>query len=122
MNKQRVYDLFIQFLHRREEYENETNAFFLEKLRSEISKGNVSKICSKLTSNGWIRKSQLSDNKKEIYFRLTPTGKKLFALHEDQHEIIQRKFIRLLDRYDETEVEFMKRVLTDAIDCLGEFP
>lgn len=27
MNKQRVYDLFIQFLHRREEYENEKTRF-----------------------------------------------------------------------------------------------
>ena len=154
MNKQHVYDLFIKFLHRREEYENEKNAFFLEKLRSEIpnvtalnltevhviacigehepinltsiaermdiSKGNISKICSKLTNNGWIRKSQLSDNKKEVYFRLTASGKKLFVFHEEQHGHIQEKFIRLLDRYDEAEVEFMKKFLADAIDYLGE--
>lgn len=46
--------------------------------RIELSKGTVSKVSTKLLKEGWIRRTQLNDNKKEIYFRLTPLGKNSF--------------------------------------------
>lgn len=83
-----------------------------------ISKGNISKICSKLLKEDWIRKTQLSDNKKEVYFRLTAAGKKAFMLHEQLHGRAQQLFVRFLDRYDGEQLSFLKRVLMDGIASL----
>jgi DNA-binding MarR family transcriptional regulator len=88
--------------------------------KMEISKGNVSKVCTKLLKQGWVRKTQLSDNKKEIFIRLTPSGKKLFDLHEELHMKVQQHFMSFLDLYSETELEFAKRFLIDLIDFYGK--
>ncbi|MBW7457072.1 MarR family transcriptional regulator [Paenibacillus sepulcri] len=83
--------------------------------RMDISKGNISKICAKLVKQDWARKTQLSDNKKEIFFRLTSRGKKLFDLHEELHVKAQEQFMSFLGLYNETELEFAKRFLGDII-------
>jgi DNA-binding MarR family transcriptional regulator len=85
----------------------------------EISKGNISKVCTKLLQHNWVRKTQLSDNKKEIFFRLTPAGKKLFDLHEELHMKAEMQFLGFLDSYQEKELEFAKRFLRDLTDYYG---
>lgn len=81
-----------------------------------LSKGNTSKIAKKLLEAGWVRKAQLNDNKKEVYFRLTPAGKKLFAAHDDLHKKEEQRMYEFLERYDETELEFIKRLFEDLSD------
>ncbi len=39
------------------------------------TKATVSRISTKLLGAGFLHRTQLSDNKKEVYFRLTPAGK-----------------------------------------------
>ncbi|NEZ44074.1 MarR family transcriptional regulator [Paenibacillus alvei] len=85
-----------------------------------ISKGNISKINSRLLKEGWIRKSQLNDNKKEIYFRLTPMGKKVFSLHEQYHDRAHQLFNRFISRYSTEQLEFMKQLLQDGITAIQE--
>lgn len=85
--------------------------------RMELSKGTVSKVSTKLLKEGWIRRTQLNDNKKEIYFRLTPL-KKLFLVHERLHAKAQHQLFEFLDRYSSEELNVLKRLLSDGVGFL----
>ncbi len=51
-----------------------------------ITKGAVSKITRKLLDQQLILASQLPENKKDIYFRLTERGREVVQWHQDFHE------------------------------------
>lgn len=51
-----------------------------------MTRGAASKITKKLLDKGYIARYQLPDNKKEIYFQLTPKGKSINARHEALHQ------------------------------------
>lgn len=51
-----------------------------------LSKANVTKISTKLIKEEFINRYQLSDNKKEVYFKLTRKGRQIFDLHEKLHK------------------------------------
>lgn len=80
-----------------------------------LSKGNVSKVTTRLLKNGWVRKTQLNDNKKEVFFRLTAPGKQLYVIHEELHDRAQEKFMGILHAYSEAELEVVKRFILDLI-------
>ncbi|WP_145022709.1 MarR family transcriptional regulator [Paenibacillus sp. Y412MC10] len=84
--------------------------------KMKLSKGNTSKIASKLLKAGWVRKAQLNDNKKEVYFRLTPAGKKLFAAHDELHMMEKQRMYEFLGRYSDAELELIKRLFADMVD------
>lgn len=50
-----------------------------------MTRGAISKLTKKLIEKGLIESYQKSDNKKEIYFRLTEQGKVIYQIHEDLH-------------------------------------
>jgi len=50
-----------------------------------MTRGAISKLTKKLMQKGLIESYQKSDNKKEIYFRLTERGKVVYKIHEDLH-------------------------------------
>ncbi|WP_235439609.1 MarR family transcriptional regulator [Paenibacillus sp. DMB20] len=81
-----------------------------------LSKGNTSKVTNKLLKAGWVRKAQLNDNKKEVYFRLTTAGKKLFALHDELHNKEQQRMYKFLDKYSESELDLIKQLFGDLVD------
>ncbi|RAR43230.1 MarR family transcriptional regulator [Paenibacillus sp. MDMC362] len=81
-----------------------------------LSKGNTSKITNKLLKAGWVRKAQLNDNKKEVYFRLTAAGKRLFAIHDEFHIKEQQRMNEFLERYSDSELDFIKRLFGDLAD------
>lgn len=85
-----------------------------ERLR--ISKATVSRICSKLLSNDIIRRTQLSDNKKEVYFRLNPKGKRLNVLHDRAHQELEQRFSDILDQYNEEELLIVQRLFRDILN------
>lgn len=51
-----------------------------------MTRGAISKMTKKLEKKGIIESYQKPDNKKEIYFRLTEQGKKVFHIHEKLHK------------------------------------
>ncbi|KXZ18828.1 MarR family transcriptional regulator [Bacillus nakamurai] len=81
--------------------------------KMETTKATVSRICSKFLQAGFLRRTRLSDNKKEVYFRLAPAGKELHSLHQEYHENIKERFMRFLDRYTEEELLFAERLFRD---------
>lgn len=51
-----------------------------------MTRGAISKLTKKLIEKGLIESYQKTDNKKEIYFRLTKQGISVFKIHEDLHK------------------------------------
>ncbi|MNN87067.1 MarR family protein [compost metagenome] len=72
-----------------------------------ITKGAVSKITRKLLDQGLIRKTQLPDNLKEIFFYVTPLGAELAELHRLFHEEQDQKAMGLLSSFDVTSLEIV---------------
>ncbi|PRP53149.1 MarR family transcriptional regulator [Bacillus halotolerans] len=77
------------------------------------TKATVSRISTKLLGAGFLHRTQLSDNKKEVYFRLTPAGKKLHSLHQYYHQKVEQRFLSFFDRYTEEEILFAERLFRD---------
>ncbi|MGF7049666.1 DNA-binding MarR family transcriptional regulator [Paenibacillus sp. DS2015] len=73
----------------------------------EITKGAVSKITRKLLDQGLIRKTQLPDNLKEIYFSVTPLGAELAELHQVFHQEKDQKSMKLLTSFDAASLEIV---------------
>ncbi|MEC1663180.1 MarR family transcriptional regulator [Bacillus halotolerans] len=79
------------------------------------TKATVSRISTKLLGAGFLHRTQLSDNKKEVYFRLTPAGKKLHSLHQYYHQKVEQRFLSFFDRYTEEEILFAERLFRDLV-------
>ncbi|WP_055108156.1 MarR family transcriptional regulator [Paenibacillus ihumii] len=89
-----------------------------EKLK--LSKASITKISKKLLDLDLIRRTQLNDNRKEVYFRLTPYGKQLFELHRDMHEAEEQRFMRFLDNYSESELQTIFKFFQGMARYVGE--
>ncbi|WP_207671264.1 MarR family transcriptional regulator [Paenibacillus cymbidii] len=79
------------------------NTSIAEKMN--LSKASISKISHKLLQQGFIKRSQMIDNKKEVYFTLSPKGKKIFELHVTMHKLIEERFITVLNSLSESEIQ-----------------
>ncbi|SCV21458.1 MarR family transcriptional regulator [Bacillus cereus] len=56
-----------------------------------VTRGAISRMTKKLIKKGLIESYQKSENKKEIYFRLTEQGKEIYKIHEDLHKEFQER-------------------------------
>ncbi|AOP14795.1 MULTISPECIES: MarR family transcriptional regulator [Bacillus] len=83
--------------------------------KMEFSKATVSRITAKLTEKGLVSKTQLSDNKKEIYFRLSHKGRSIHHLHQREHDKIEQRFKRFLSRYSSDEILFARALFRDLL-------
>lgn len=81
-----------------------------------MTRGAVSKICSRLQKKGAIEKIKLADNQKEIFFILTTEGERLFHAHEVLHQQSQAKWSALFDQYDQSEKQAISRFFVDVIN------
>lgn len=94
------------------------NTAIAEKM--ELSKASITKISAKLLEDGFVKRTQLNDNKKEVYFRLTPKGRKLFVIHERLHKNEEENFFEFLDNYSAAELDFIKRFFQDTAGYLEQ--
>ena len=78
----------------------------------QMTRGAISKMTKKLSAKGLIEKYTLEKNKKEVYFRLTENGIKLYKEHEKRHKLWEERDMQFLQRYSEEEIcvltKFMK--------------
>ncbi|MEF2969095.1 MarR family transcriptional regulator [Paenibacillus sp. M1] len=81
-----------------------------------LTKGAVSKITRKLLGQGLIRKTQLPDNLKEIYFSVTPLGAELAELHRLFHQEQDRKAMELLASFDAASLGIVADFLEKLAD------
>ncbi|MEK5033581.1 MarR family transcriptional regulator [Paenibacillus sp. FSL R7-0302] len=81
-----------------------------------LSKASITKISTKLLQDGCIKRSRMNDNKKEIYFSLTPKGRQLFELHARMHENLEEKFIEKMGEFSEPELQASLKFIQTMID------
>lgn len=84
-----------------------------------MSKASVTKISTKLHKDGFIKRSQMNDNKKEVYFSLTPKGRQVFEVHAKLHEIVKRRFLDGLDSFSEAELQAVLKFFQTVINQIG---
>lgn len=70
-----------------------------------MTRGAISRITKKLIKKGLIESYQKSDNKKEIYFRLTEKGKVIYKIHEDLHKEFEERDKVVFDQVTEEEFD-----------------
>ncbi|MEG1001907.1 MAG: MarR family transcriptional regulator [Clostridium sp.] len=75
-----------------------------------MTRGAISKLTKKLIEKGVIESYQKSENKKEIYFRLTERGEAINKVHEDLHK-----------EFQERDKEVFKEVTEEQFDTMINF-
>ncbi|GEO24290.1 MarR family transcriptional regulator [Alicyclobacillus acidoterrestris] len=74
-----------------------------------MTRGAISKLTKKLIEKGLIESYQRSDNKKEIYFRLTEQGKVIYKVHEELHKAFQERDKVVFEQVTDEEFDSMLR-------------
>ncbi|MEG2739450.1 MarR family transcriptional regulator [Clostridium sp.] len=78
-----------------------------------MTRGAISKLTKKLIEKGVIESYQKSENKKEIYFRLTERGEAINKVHEDLHKEFQERdkevFKEVTEEQFDTMINFVER-------------
>lgn len=69
-----------------------------------MTRGAISKLTKKLIEKDLIEPYQKQDNKKEIYFKLTKQGEKVYKIHEELHNEFQERDKAVFE--DVTEKQF----------------
>lgn len=72
-----------------------------------MTSGAISKMTKKLIKKGIIESYQKPDNKKEIYFRLTPQGKAIYEIHEELHKEFQERDKAVFEQVTEEQFDSM---------------
>ncbi|MGK9251611.1 MarR family transcriptional regulator [Paenibacillus humicus] len=72
-----------------------------------MTRGAISKMTKKLLKRGLIESYRKSDNKKEIYFRLTEQGKVIYNIHEDLHKEFQERDKAVFEKVTEEQLDSM---------------
>jgi len=79
-----------------------------------IPRGSVSKITRKLVEQQVVRSELLPDNKKEVWFYLTPLGSQVYDLHKQLHRHIERNVKTFLGRYEVEQMRFLVQCMKDT--------
>jgi len=72
-----------------------------------MTRGAISKITKKLMDKGFIESYQKSENKKEIYFRLTEQGKVIDKVHDELHKEFQERDKAVFEQVTEEQFDSM---------------
>ncbi|OAS15809.1 MarR family transcriptional regulator [Paenibacillus oryzisoli] len=70
-----------------------------------MTRGAFSKLTQKLIKKGLIESYQKSDNKKEVYFKLTPQGKVIYNIHNDLHKEFQERDKAVFEQVSEEQFD-----------------
>lgn len=72
-----------------------------------MTRGAISKMTKKLIKKGAIESYQKSDNKKEIFFNLTPEGWAIYKIHEELHNEFSERDKAVFDRITDEQFDSM---------------
>jgi DNA-binding MarR family transcriptional regulator len=72
-----------------------------------MTTGAISKLTKKLIKKGVIESYKKPDNKKEIYFRLTKEGQRVFNVHEELHKEFQERDKSVFDQMSKEQYDSM---------------
>lgn len=80
--------------------------------RMRMTRGAISKIVKKIIGKELVESYQILENKKEIYFRLTENGHRLFDEHLKCHLQARREKLALLQEFSAAEQNCILRFLS----------
>ncbi|EHQ89829.1 MarR family transcriptional regulator [Desulfosporosinus youngiae] len=72
-----------------------------------MTRSAISKVTKKLIKKGYIESYQKTDNKKEIYFRLTRQGKEIYRIHDELHKEFQERDKPVFEQVTEEQFDSM---------------
>ena len=91
-----------------------------------MTRGATSKLAKKLIAKGLIESYQKPENKKEIYYKLTESGWKIFDIHEKLHTEFSNRDKIVFEGFSEDELDIIIRFakqydlhLSNKIEELG---
>lgn len=84
-----------------------------------MTKGAISKICTKLFNKNFVEKMKMLNNQKEIFFRLTDKGREIYYAHETLHNEAEEEWLSLLDKYTKEELEVIHQFIADVTMHIG---
>jgi DNA-binding MarR family transcriptional regulator len=89
-----------------------------------MTKGGISKLTAKLRKKKLIELEKLPDNNKEVHYRLTEQGERIFAIHARLHGIADANLADVVNGYTGEEqlmiLEFLKKIIAAAEGVLAE--
>jgi len=78
-----------------------------------LTKAAISKNIKKLLSKNAIETYKNPENKKEIYYKLTPIGKDVFDKHLKMHEIWCNKDNEFFEQFNKKDLEIIFNILSE---------
>ncbi|MFB5763828.1 MarR family transcriptional regulator [Paenibacillus medicaginis] len=81
-----------------------------------LTKGSVTRISKKLLKLELIKRQQINDNKKEVYYSLTPKGQKVHKIHHRLHHEVEERFMTFLDKYTDEQLAFARILMQDLAE------
>lgn len=72
-----------------------------------MTRGAISKLTRKLENKNVIYRDTLEDNKKEVLYKLTDEGEKLFKKHTLAHEKWEKRDLEYLNSFDEENLKIV---------------
>ena len=85
-----------------------------------MTTGAISKLTKKLIKKGVIESYKKPDNKKEIYFRLTKEGQRVFNIHEELHKEFQERDKSIFDQMSKEQYDSMISFMDSYSNHLDE--
>lgn len=91
-----------------------------------MTRGAISKLAKKLIAKGLIESYQKPENKKEIYYKLTESGWRIFNIHEKLHTEFSNRDKIVFEDFSKDELDIIIRFakqydlhLSNKIEELG---
>ncbi|MGO4546033.1 MarR family transcriptional regulator [Paenibacillus sp. 2TAB23] len=81
-----------------------------------LTKGSITRISKKLLKLELVKRQQINDNKKEVYYSLTPKGQKVHLIHNRIHLEIEERFMKFLDKYTDEQLNFARNLMQDLTE------
>jgi DNA-binding MarR family transcriptional regulator len=84
-----------------------------------VTIGAVWQVARKLKAKGLIESYRLKDNKKEVYFRLTGSGRIALEGHNQYHETLNAEWFHFIDRLTESQTRVIADFLDEIVKSVG---
>ncbi|MDR3231845.1 MAG: winged helix DNA-binding protein [Synergistaceae bacterium] len=86
-----------------------------------MTKSGISKLTAKLQEKGFILTERLPGNQKEICYRLTSDGEKVFRFHAGLHKIAEENMLKVVREYGRGELILIEKFLKKIIAAIHLF-
>jgi DNA-binding MarR family transcriptional regulator len=86
-----------------------------------VTKGAVSQVITRLHQKGYVRKTRLKGNDKEIILELTAKGRRVFELHEQYNASTVNDILPIAEKYSPVEIQAFLDILNDIDQRLMKF-